>query len=506
MFGSQSTPAGLAERPKPDDHALDGITLLKTIPGILLVGCALMSLLAIVLATAPINETGTAQERNTVSNMTATSIAPPTTAVALNNCVTSECHSGHKEHKFTHGPLFVNACDNCHTLTNPQTHSYDFSRPMEQLCVYCHELDTHEEKLIHQPFEDGSCISCHSPHGGDEPGLLRSTHYSDLCLGCHQDLAQARDLVHGPASEGACNACHQPHASENRKLLETDGREMCLSCHPTIQTEIDNARLVHEPIRKDCQLCHDPHATETPALLVDKPSELCIQCHEKIAHQLDNSKTQHGAITTERGCISCHSAHTSDNPRLLKNDVKSLCFECHNKEIEREDGSVIPNMEALIETGTSLHGPIASGNCVLCHDIHGSEHNQLLVRNYSKALYTPFQESEYALCFGCHDKALVLDEQSTTVTAFRNGETNLHFVHVNRDKKGRTCAICHNSHASKSDQHLNEKVPFGSGGWELPIQFQRIGDGGTCASGCHNSLVYDRTNPVVYPDPSRVDD
>ncbi len=64
----------------------------------------------------------------------------------------------------------------------------------------------------------------------------------------------------------------------------------------------------------------------------------------------------------------------------------------------------------------------------------------LLVRVYSGTLYAPFSKNQYALCFGCHDQSLATQERTTIVTKFRNGETNLHFVHVNRDRKGRTCS------------------------------------------------------------------
>lgn len=238
---------------------------------------------------------------------------------------------------------------------------------------------------------------------------------------------------------------------------------------------------------------------DSAALLIEEPPGLCVSCHEDIAHTIDTAKTQHGAITSEGACLNCHDPHASDYPRLLKNDVSSLCFQCHDKEIELEDGVKLTNMKALIETGSSLHGAIAEDNCVACHEIHGGSNRRLLVREYADALYYPFQESAYALCFGCHDKALVTLKKTTTATAFRNGSTNLHYVHVNRDKKGRTCHVCHDSHASDRDRHIHDTVPFGPGGWELPIGFERIGDGGRCASGCHASFLYSRTDPVLYP-------
>ncbi len=424
--------------------------------------------------------------------------SPPMMQAQFAGCMAVDCHPGVKEYSFLHGPMFVNACDTCHVLVEPKFHNYSLARETERLCVFCHEFDIAENSMVHKPFQSGICLPCHNPHGGSEPSLLKSEHYGDLCLSCHDDLVGARNLIHGPALAGACNACHEPHSAPNRKLLEADGRDMCLRCHVSLDIELETARVVHKPALNDCQLCHNPHATDNASLLIDEPVALCVRCHEDIHTTIDNATTSHGAILTERACLNCHSPHASDHPRLLKNNVDALCFECHNEEIELEDGTRLANIQAIIETGTSLHGPVASGNCVACHEIHGGDNSRLLVRAYSSKLYAPFDESQYALCFGCHDKSLVTDEHTTTVTKFRNGDMNLHFVHVNRDRKGRTCSVCHDSHAANRDQHLHDTVPFGPGGWELPIYFQRIGDGGSCASGCHQSLEYSRSNPVIY--------
>jgi predicted CXXCH cytochrome family protein len=443
----------------------------------------------------PIQPPGTAKPQRNPE----TRAEPPTTVVAQESCATADCHGDTKQHEYLHGPLFVNACDACHSLKDPQTHDYGLVRPAAQLCVYCHEFDLSDDVMTHRPFQAGECMACHDPHGSSTPKILGAEHYSDMCLSCHEDLVGARNLVHGPAADGACNACHQPHAAPNRKLLEADGRDLCLRCHADVEIELETKRLVHDPVRGDCQLCHDPHATDTPSLLKNDPQSLCVGCHSEIEHTIETATTAHGAITTERSCLNCHSAHASDFPRLLKGEVMGLCFECHNKQIERADGSVIPNMKAIIETGTSLHGAIAAGSCVACHQIHGSGHQRLLVREYPNALYDQFKESEYALCFGCHDKALVISEQTTAATGFRNGSENLHFVHVKKGERGRTCRVCHDSHAAKRDNHIHETVPFGPGGWELPIRFERGDEGGRCASGCHESLAYSRDHPVEYP-------
>jgi hypothetical protein len=93
----------------------------------------------------------------------------------------------------------------------------------------------------------------------------------------------------------------------------------------------------------------------------------------------------------------------------------------------------------------------------------------------------------------CHEPDMATVERSTTVTGFRDGDRNLHFLHVNRVEKGRTCRACHEAHSSTMPKHLRESVPFGQ--WQLPVGFQQSDDGGRCTPGCHKPQVYSRTRP-----------
>ena len=134
------------------------------------------------------------------------------------------------------------------------------------------------------------------------------------------------------------------------------------------------------------------------------------------------------------------------------------------------------------------------------HEIHGGGHRRLLTNEYPSDIYYPFSESSYALCFSCHDRQLVMLANTSTATSFRNGDTNLHFVHVNRDKKGRSCKVCHDAHAASRDKHIREEVPFGPAGWKLPIKYESLPDGGRCSTGCHSPYEYNRVTPIVYPE------
>ncbi len=57
---------------------------------------------------------------------------------------------------------------------------------------------------------------------------------------------------------------------------------------------------------------------------------------------------------------------------------------------------------------------------------------RLLSQPYPETFYQPFKVDAYALCFSCHDKQLVLTQQTEGLTRFRNGTQNLHYMHVNK--------------------------------------------------------------------------
>lgn len=423
----------------------------------------------------------------------------PTGPVAKTGCVTAECHVNVKQFEVVHGPVQVNACDVCHSVVSEKNHTFKLAREKTAICTFCHEIDTEGAAVVHEPLKTGECMACHDPHGGPSPLLLKATSDYDLCKSCHDDVVGTKSNVHGPVAAGACGACHSPHTSAYPNLLAHEGSEMCLQCHVSTEALIKTARVVHGPVATDCLACHEAHASDHEMILKDDTKALCESCHEAIRHTTATATTQHGAITTKRSCLNCHEAHASDYPRILRGEMRGLCFECHNEEIELPDGRKLANIEAVLAAGKSLHGPVAENNCAACHQIHGGSLFRLLVEEYPREFYAPFSEKNYALCFKCHDVQLVRDEKTTALTDFRNGDTNLHFQHVNKKKKGRTCRACHETHAGQKDKHIRESVPFGRGGWELPIRYEKTETGGRCSPGCHKPYAYDRANPVVNP-------
>ena len=148
---------------------------------------------------------------------------------------------------------------------------------------------------------------------------------------------------------------------------------------------------------------------------------------------------------------------------------------------------------------TTLHGPINNSICTPCHDPHGSQYAKLLVKEFPAGEYTPYDDKEYVLCFSCHDRNLLKFPDTSFATGFRDGDRNLHYLHVNKKDKGRNCTFCHNMHGSSNPKLIADSVPFGK--WSLPLKFVKTETGGSCSPGCHKQYNYDRKTPGKAPEP-----
>ncbi|MHC4628003.1 MAG: cytochrome c3 family protein, partial [Planctomycetota bacterium] len=232
-------------------------------------------------------------------------------------------------------------------------------------------------------------------------------------------------------------------------------------------------------------------------MLKDEAPGLCFSCHEEIQTVAQTSEHKHDAVSEPGGCLNCHTPHASSVRPLLTDVPTTLCLSCHDEPQGVAIDEVLPAFIDQIKDKEYLHGPIQENDCGGCHLTHGSEHFRILAAAYPEGFYTSFDEMKYELCFGCHEKTLVQAATADGLTDFRNGNQNLHFLHVNKERRGRTCRACHQTHASDQLKHIRKSVPYG--GWEdLPLNFSKTDTGGSCDPGCHLAKDYDRQNAVDY--------
>jgi predicted CXXCH cytochrome family protein len=401
-------------------------------------------------------------------------------AVAQESCVSAQCHATLLNARNVHPP--TETCDTCHesvATPHPQKGRKTFKLAQEPpgLCANCHE-PFGKKKNIHPPAKEGMCTTCHNPHASDQPKLLAQP-LKELCQSCHEAQTSAK-YGHGPVAAGECTVCHAPHESDQQSLLLKPGEEwMCFSCHLDLQ-ELLKKKNVHPALSGGCTSCHNPHGAAHPKLLAEEGAQLCFQCHDPIAAKVAKSPVVHGAVKDPKSCASCHSPHASDNAKLLLKPEKETCLGCHASVLTRDM--------------TMFHGPINQGMCTPCHDPHGSQNARLLVKEFPAGIYVPYTDTEFALCFSCHKRDLLQYPDTSFATNFRDGERNLHYLHVNNKQKGRSCVLCHNLHGSRSPKLIAESVPFGK--WNLPLKFVKNPTGGSCAPGCHRQQAYDRQSPV----------
>lgn len=427
----------------------------------------------------------------------------PTQAIAPANCTDAGCHAEVKNFKVVHGPVNVNACDACHKLTDAKTHKFTATREKADTCTFCHKMDLQGAAIVHKPLTTGDCLPCHNPHGGTTSKLLRSASMNDLCKQCHQDVIGKKKNVHGPVAAGACEACHSPHTAKFPKLLISEGKGLCLSCHKELSDQVRQTKFPHKPVAEgECAQCHDPHASDFAKQIKMAPADLCTSCHEhdKIKQQAMNATHKHSIVIAGQACLNCHTPHGGSLAKLVKTEPIKICMGCHNQKIEVDKTRSIAAVSEVIDPEQSKHGPIRDGNCSGCHNVHGGDEAKFLSKPYPAVFYQAFDVDKYALCFTCHDKQLVLLEKTKGLTGFRNGDRNLHYLHVNKADRGRSCRACHEVHASKQPLHLRESVPYGN--WQLPINYKRTSTGGSCSPGCHKPFDYDRDNPRPTTAPS----
>lgn len=307
---------------------------------------------------------------------------------------------------------------------------------------------------------------------------------------------------HGPFEAGDCSICHQNKDPLKPGPLLAPAKDLCLGCHEEF-TQILARKSSHEAARQTCVNCHNPHNSQFQKLLVAESGSLCLSCHESIKSLAERSKVTHGALQSGGKCLNCHNPHGAHVENLLTQLPFDLCVNCHGQDGMKDDqGKSLTNFKKLLADNPEHHGPVSSKDCSACHHPHGGDHFRLLAMDYPAQFYSPYDPKLYALCYECHEESILATPETTSLTNFRDGSRNLHYLHVNKTERGRTCRACHEVHASHQPHQIRDAVPYGSKGWMLKINFTPTPTGGSCAKTCHATKSYDNTT-VATPDATR---
>lgn len=257
----------------------------------------------------------------------------------------------------------------------------------------------------------------------------------------------------------------------------------CTTCH----TAFENFPAVHGAVREEqgCLGCHQvladrhPVRTQLEFGLRAVGMELCVRCHEDKVDGFRQGAVQHKALEEEGSCSICHDPHVGASPALMRGSERDVCAVCHETHVTN------------LSSKPHVHAPARHGDCTRCHVPHSGERSFLLRQPYPSLIKErEYRREEVALCFECHDPALVEEASTLEATAFRIGDRNLHHEHV--IKQGRTCRSCHEAHAGDQAHLIRSEVAYGSSGYALKIEYRESPSGGTCVKACHKERGYER--------------
>ena len=322
---------------------------------------------------------------------------------------------------------------------------------------------------------------------------------------CHSDRATGK-YVHAPLKTNNCKVCHRTlseGAPGKHPVVErfkgAQVNQVCIICHSKERKDVVYSHFIHKAITKEgCIGCHNPHHSEHKHLLIEDldQGKICFRCHTD-RKQSFGGATHHRFESMDKGCMSCHASHASDHPKILnQSTAMAVCLRCH-KDTGKGTAQVdkAPPISFAVPEGGSIHKPVKDSQCIRCHEIHGSTRPKLPAKNFTAEAYGTADEQSVGLCFSCHEqKKFNRLEVSSDETNFRNGERNLHFLHLYGSKQKRTCAVCHQVHTSAQPFLLNSIYHLY--GQDISLGYKKADQGGSCANYCHKQMNYNRAEAV----------
>lgn len=310
------------------------------------------------------------------------------------------------------------------------------------------------------------CTTCHEPHNNQYGKfLVMDNTNSQLCNSCHIKGTTTVSM------HDQCSSCHQPHSAPSGPFLLTGATvfDTCATCHTgqpdsgtaqdlsadfakanTHDTKSDVGLASPIPNNVSCSDCHEPHTMTTAAAAapnvqgnfgtqtginsagisvasVQYQYEVCFKCHADnpattptVSRQLVQDNTRLEFDTTAISFHPVESAGKNSNVPSLKPGFNTssiiYCTDCHNSDTSPTAG------------GTGNEGP------------HGSAESPMLLAQYATTDFTTESAAAYALCYRCHDRNSILNDESF----------KYHKLHV-QDRQT-TCSTCHDAHGIASAQ------------------------------------------------------
>ncbi len=407
---------------------------------------------------------------------------------------------------FSQHPSGELSCTGCHDLHAGTSNNLE--------CTSCHDPhhDTYGKFLITDPINGTLCYECHqksgwdtSPHKNSSAGWNQNppdpwTHTEwntvseNACNNCHNTHGAGSNywIMNFPLEEENCYVCH------NGNVASTDVESVMfnISKHP-----VDSYQNIHSPDEElqsmtrhvECSDCHNPHYSSTDgATAPSVPGSLTGVSGIDI-----NGTTVSPAQNEYEVCFKCHEyqepstqiyVYRVDEQTSIRQEFSTSNASFHPVVAQGNN----PNVPSLIS-------PLTPSSMIYCTDCHNSDTAENIdgvngphASSYSPILkkrmvfndYNNESESIYALCYSCHDRSSILNDES----GFS------HWRHIRMRKT--SCTTCHDPHGSYNNTHLinfnSDYVTPSSSGllmWVDDGQYQ-----GRCYLRCHNR----NHNPKAY--------
>ena len=334
------------------------------------------------------------------------------------------------------------------------------------------------------------CTSCHDPHRNlTNDFLLLTNQYSELCFSCHNrdfwtfsshssstatwngsgtDPWPHTDYLN--VAENACESCHNPHNAGNsqRLLNELPEEDNCLSCHNGNVAATNILAQLAKPYIHNVYGYNLEHDAAEDALVLTMHVE-CEDCHNP--HAVNSTPSlaplANGKLTGARGLDQ------SGNPVDPIQYAYEICYRCHadsptkpssltTRQIEQDNvrlefDPANPSHHAVNSAGAnpnvpSLIAPLTESSIIYCTDCHSSDgsgspagpHGSIypaqLKYQYLTGDNTIESASTYELCYSCHSRASILNDES-----FGSHEEHIRDIQT-------PCNACHDPHGISSTQ------------------------------------------------------
>lgn len=370
------------------------------------------------------------------------------------------------------------------------------------------------------------CTSCHDPHKNPYAKFLVTTkEASSICLSCHNistwsgsshenstaswnssgtDPWAHIDSPFANVAQNACENCHNPHnASGNERLLKSNFEESnCLDCHNGNVAATNIEAQLAKTYKHNVYGYTNIHDATENALIASTHVE-CADCHNphKVTNSTASAPDANGYISGVQGidqsglavseiayefelCYRCHADNPVTSSLIARQIVQN------NTRLEFDSGN--PSFHPVASQGVnadvpSLIAPYTESSLIYCTDCHasdgsgspngphGSIYPQILKYRYETADNTVESAANYELCYTCHDRNSILNDES--------------FVHMAHLEDDTPCSACHDAHGISGSQG-NSTNNSSLINFDTDIVFPRMGNLYFESTGVHSGRCF----------------